>query len=139
MFLVRLVYVSEVTEGFGDDDIKQILEVARIKNSEAGVTGMLCFHRNYFLQCLEGGRKEVNSIYQRILRDNRHSNILLLDYQEIQEREFTNWTMGYMPESSLTSSINMRFSGTPEFTPYEMAGESCHRMMVQLRDSVPIL
>ena len=139
MFLVRLVYVSEVTKGFGGDDIKQILEAARIKNGEMGVTGMLCFHRNYFLQCLEGGRTEVNNVYQRILKDDRHSNILLVDYQEIEEREFTDRTMGYMPESSLTSKINMQFSGTPEFSPYQMAGESCHRMMIKLRDTVPIL
>ena len=139
MYLVRLVYASEVVRPFGDGDIEQILDSARIKNAEAGITGMLCFHRKYFLQCLEGSRIKVNEIYQRILKDKRHTKIVILDYEEITKREFGAWTMGYMPESQLTADINMRYSGTPEFTPFEMLGESCHQMMLELKDTVPTI
>lgn len=139
MFLVRLVYASEVVRPVSDGDLEQILNSARERNLKAGITGMLCFHRKYFLQCLEGSRTEVNKAYQRILKDSRHTNIAILDYQELVVREFNKWTMGYMPESTLTAEINMRYSGTPEFTPFEMLGESCHRMMVELKDTVPIM
>lgn len=137
MFLVRLVYASEVVRPVTDGDLEQILESAREKNKVAGITGMLCFHRKYFLQCLEGSRTQVNKAYQRILKDTRHSNIVILDYQELVVREFNSWSMGYMPESKLTEEINMRYSGTSEFTPFEMLGESCHKMMVELKDTVP--
>lgn len=139
MYLVRLVYASEVVRPIVDGDLEQILESARVKNAEAGITGMLCFHRKYFLQCLEGSRVKVNEAYQRILKDKRHTNIVILDYDEIVRREFDAWTMGYMPESRLTAEINMRYSGSPEFTPFEMLGESCHQMMVELKQTVPTI
>ncbi|MEC8428022.1 MAG: BLUF domain-containing protein [Pseudomonadota bacterium] len=139
MFLVRLVYTSEVVRPIADSEIERILLAARANNQNLGLTGMLCFHRKYFLQCLEGSRTQVNKMYRTILKDERHTNIVLLDYQEIVAREFDSWTMGYMPESTLTEAINMKFSGTKEFTPYEMLGESCHQMMIELREKVPVV
>lgn len=41
--------------------------------------------------------------------------------------------MGYMPESSLTAPMNLKYSGKSEFIPYEMSGESAHQMMLELR------
>lgn len=61
----------------------------------------------------------------------------MLDYKEIITREFDQWKMGYMPESSLTAPLNLKFSGTPEFEPYDKSGESAHQLMLQLRDTVP--
>jgi hypothetical protein len=137
MFLVRLVYASQISDHFSADDIESILRKARKNNKELNVTGLLCFNRKYFLQCLEGSRTNVNTIYHRILNDPKHNNIVMLDYKEIITREFDQWEMGYMPESSLTAPLNLKFSGTPEFEPYDMSGESAHQLMLQLRDTVP--
>lgn len=137
MFLVRLVYASQISDHFSADDIENILKKARKNNKELNVTGLLCFNRKYFLQCLEGSRTNVNTIYHRILNDPKHNNIVMLDYKEIITREFDQWEMGYMPESSLTAPLNLKFSGTPEFEPYDMSGESAHQLMLQLRDTVP--
>lgn len=139
MFLVRLVYTSKVTESFEPRDVERILESARRQNPEQNVTGLLCFNHVYFLQCLEGSREAVNETYSRIQNDPRHAEILLLDYKEIIEREFDQWSMGYMSEASLTAPLNLRFSGTPEFDPYKMSGESCHQLMLSMRDSVPTI
>jgi len=137
MFLVRLVYTSTISKDFSSTDIEKIIETARENNGKNSVTGMLCFNRKYFLQCLEGSRRKVNQTYHHILNDPRHSDIVMLDYKEIVSREFNEWSMGYMPESSLTGPINMKFSGTPDFGPYEMSGESAHKMMLELKDTVP--
>lgn len=139
MYLVRLIYASSVTEAFKPGDIENILESARLRNVQDNVTGMLCFNQNYFLQCLEGSRTSVNGVYHRILNDPRHTKPVLLDYQEILTREFTDWAMGYISESSLTAPLNLKFSGTPFFEPYSMSGESCHQMMLELREGVPVL
>lgn len=63
----------------------------------------------------------------------------MLDNKEIMTREFDKWQMGYIPESSLTKPINLKYSGNPEFDPYEMSGESAHQLMLALRDSVPTI
>lgn len=139
MFLTRLVYTSTIEDNFSPQDIEAIIEIARKNNKKHNVTGMLCFNRKYFLQCLEGSRTQVNKIYHNILNDPRHSNIIMLDYKEISTREFCEWSMGYVPESSLTAPINLKFSGTPEFDPYKMSGESAFQMLLALRESVPSL
>ena len=85
MFLVRLVYTSEITEGVTESDIQNILDKARKKNTALNVTGVLLFNRKYFLQCLEGSREQVNKVYHHILNDNRHKGVVLLDYSEVNE------------------------------------------------------
>lgn len=99
------------------------------------MTGLLCFN-NKFLQCLEGSRQAVNDTYHHILNDDRHSNIIMLNYTEIIVREFEQWSMGYMPQSSMTSPITLKHSGTPNFAPYEMSGESAHCLMLALKESI---
>ncbi len=138
MYLVRLVYVSAISEDFEPDDLNQILESAKKHNRKNHVTGLLGFNRKIFLQCLEGSRARVNETYHRILKDPRHDKIIMLDYKEIVEREFDDWSMGFIPESSMTSMVNLRFSGDDTFNPYDMSGESAHRLMVALKDSVPL-
>ena len=64
--------------------------------------------------------------------------MVILDYQEIVERQFANWSMGYIPETSITAPINLKYSGTPEFNPYEMSGESVNRLILKLIEAVPV-
>ena len=139
MYLVRLVYTSTISEGFNEREIENILEAARKNNAKSNVTGLLCFNRKYFLQCLEGSRVAVNAIYHRILQDDRHHSAVMLDYKEIYQREFDQWNMGFMPESNLTRPTNMKYSNSPDFNPYDMAGVSAHELMIELRNTVPVL
>ena len=136
MFLVQLIYASRGTEGLTDNDIEQITEAARRNNQALFVSGLLCYGNGSFLQCLEGSRSSVNRIYHKILRDDRHDSVVLLDYREITARQFPAWTMGYIPEAELGEAVNLRFSGNPEFDPFHMNGEGCHEMMLYLRDLV---
>ena len=139
MYLTQLVYASKITSDFKPVDIESILLSARKHNEKNNITGVLCFNSKSFLQCLEGSRAKVNQTYHRILNDPRHTDIIMLDYQELIEREFDNWTMGYVPESSLTAPVNLKYSGSPEFDPYDMSGASAHNLLLSLKDSVPTL
>lgn len=139
MFLVRLVYVSRRTDVFKTQDIEDILAVARKENDKTQVTGLLCFSNDIFLQCLEGSRTAVNNTYRKILRDPRHDDIVLLSYKEIYERIFNKWCMGYVPNTSLTKEINIMYSGSGHFDPYDMHGESCEAMLTKISKQVPIL
>ena len=137
MYLTRLVYTSSFSDTFNSVDIEDILSVARKNNEKNDVTGMLCFNRKFFLQCLEGSRSAVNTTYHKILNDKRHANIVMLNFEEIDAREFSHWSMGYLPESKLTAPINLKYSSSDDFTPYQMSGKSAQLMMLALRDSVP--
>ncbi|NVD06897.1 BLUF domain-containing protein [Vibrio sp. JPW-9-11-11] len=137
MFLTRLVYASTIEQGFDLSTVEEIIGSAREHNQALDVTGMLCFDRNFFLQCLEGSRTNVNLIYQRILSDKRHTKIVMLDYREINSRDFSQWSMGYSPSSSLTAPLYLRYSGSKAFNPYLMSGESAYQLLLELKHSLP--
>ncbi|MFT6898494.1 MAG: hypothetical protein ACJA13_002915 [Paraglaciecola sp.] len=133
MFLTRLIYVSTIYENAAQETLEDILKVSRDNNTKNNLTGMLCFNRKYFLQCLEGSRTNVNETYNRILKDNRHGNIIILDYSEINARDFADWSMAYAPSSSMTATINLMFSGSKEFNPYDLPSNSAYLMMLELK------
>jgi len=139
MFLVRLVYASTINPGITPTDIEGLLNKAKSHNASVDVTGLLLFNQNYFLQCLEGSRSRVNAIYHQILNDHRHSKIILLDYREVSEREFGEWSMGYIPEIALTTPVNLKYSSSKSFDPYNMSGPSAHKLLVHLSKVVNVV
>jgi hypothetical protein len=136
MILVRLVYVSTVSEKFVPSDLEDILNIANRHNNINDVSGLLCFSNKYFLQCLEGSRSQVNKIYQKILKDERHKDIVILHYEEVADREFENWSMGYVPESSITAPIILKYSSTKTFNPYEMTGQGAFMLISALKRNI---
>lgn len=136
MYLIRLLYASKTQENFGPNEISSILDSAAKHNKRVNVTGCLYFNNKYFLQCLEGSRSVVNKLYQEIVRDDRHTDIIILDYHEIKEREFEQWSMGYVPQTALTDGLNMKYSSCNTFNPYEMSGKSALKLMVDLKKYV---
>ena len=132
MHLIRLVYASKAREGFTLADMDSILGASSIYNDVHGITGVLCYNDAYFLQCIEGSRIEVNKLYNRIATDNRHKQPAILDYAEVTERTFSEWTMGFIPPQSVSGDIIQRYSGQRAFLPFSMNGESCYRLLVDL-------
>ncbi|MBQ0794492.1 BLUF domain-containing protein [Zhongshania sp.] len=136
MYLARLIYTSCPSKSFKPEDIEKILTVARKNNVAKSVSGLLYFNQSHFLQCLEGSRSAINLIYHKILNDSRHEAPIILDYTEIVERDFPKWEMGYLPETADTRLLYRKFSGADEFIPSHMSGESCHRLMIEMRKLV---
>jgi hypothetical protein len=133
MYLVSLTYTSEMTVSM---DFIDILEVSRDNNERDGITGVLLFCNNNVVQCLEGSREAVNKVYARIVRDNRHQNPLLLDYRILVTRCFSKWSMGYVPESSVTQPTLLKYSVSQNFAPRLLSGESCLGMLTELGQKV---
>jgi hypothetical protein len=60
----------------------------------------------------------------------------MLNYTQIPEREFEKWSMGYVPQSRVTESLNLKFSGSVDFNPFKMSGESAHLLMLALKGCI---
>ena len=133
MFLVSLIYTSEMT---GSMDFMDILEVSRARNEREGITGVLLFCNNNVVQCLEGSRETVNNTYARIVQDKRHQNPLLVDYRILSTRLFSEWSMGYVPESSVTQPTLLKYSVSQNFEPRLLSGESCLGLLTELTQKV---
>lgn len=137
MTLARLIYVSTLSKTCDALALEDILRVSRQHNEERKITGLLSHNSEYFLQCLEGDRDELSETYNHIINDSRHSNVTITYYKEIYSRQFGDWSMGEVPQTHLTSLLNLQFSGTDEFKPYELTGKSAYLMLVALKQHLP--
>ncbi len=136
--LVRLLYVSRAV----DKDAKAIegiLDVSRQQNTSNGITGVLCYGGGIFLQAIEGGRSAVNTLYNHIVADPRHKDVVLLHYQEISERRFGGWTMGQVNLAKLNTSIVLKYSERPEFDPYAVSGAVSLALLEELMATASII
>ena len=102
--MINLVYTSTAAHQMEESELLTLLKEARDRNERQNVTGMLLYGTGSFYQVLEGEKKDVEEIYQSIVKDNRnHSNIIILK-GEIDERSFPNWSMGFKDLRKETSS-----------------------------------
>jgi hypothetical protein len=137
--LVRLLYASRTSTPLSGEVIQSILQQAHVNNPALGITGVLCHGENLFMQVLEGGRERVNALYGRLLRDPRHSDVMLLHYEEIRERRFGCWTMGHVNLNKVNPSILLRFSDLPGLDPYAMSGTSLLALIDELGAAAAII
>jgi len=93
--LVQLVYVSTLTiaSRLNTSIFEDVEAHARDYNEQHGITGTLCYGNGQFLQCIEGEKRHVFALQERIFADSRHKNVEILLLQEIDHRSFTDWRM----------------------------------------------
>ncbi len=119
--LYRIVYCSrnliqsEGTAGDHDRELSGILQSARTNNASQGVTGALLFNEECFAQVLEGPRRSVEQIFEKIQRDRRHGQVTVIDNGSADRRDFPDWAMAHAQPSSgqqaegIASTLQMAF------------------------------
>ena len=88
----HVIYISRPTH-FDHLVLEEILTKSRSNNPVIGVTGNLIYHSDLFLQLLEGPNLAVHKLYQTILADNRHADIVKLRDETCSRRLFASWAM----------------------------------------------
>ena len=137
--LVRLLYVSRALDPDASAATDSILAVAREHNMANGITGILCYGGGIYLQAIEGGRNQVNNLYGQIVSDKRHTDVVLLNYEEIAERRFGGWTMGQVNLSKLKTSVVLKYSELPVLNPYAVSGHVSLALLEELMATAAIL
>lgn len=92
--LANLIYVSVRKSGSDDNDIEDILAASRRNNAPLNITGILLHSDTHFFQYIEGDEETLDLLYDKIKRDQRHSNVILIAKSAINERNFPTWQMG---------------------------------------------
>jgi hypothetical protein len=123
--MYQIVYISEAAVPFSTGDLRKLLAVARRKNVIQGVTGMLVYRNNQFLQVLEGDAPDVITTYDRIAKDPRHHNLLALHrgYSDVG-KTFRETSMGFH-SIALTSDLPPdydRADGELDFAQFDGSG-----------------
>lgn len=120
MNIVRLTYASRLKKPLGQATLEKIMEVSCRNNRKLGVTGALCSSPRGFLQIIEGPAEAVNDLYNRIVRDPRHTQATLLEYVKVPFREFANWSMAYVRTDEIAKALLHKYSTHHVFDPFTM-------------------
>lgn len=122
--LYRFAYASHSTfQPFAttngvDVNIAQILEVARQNNQKNNLVGALYYGNGCFFQCLEGTKQDIDTLYNKLLKDPRHKDLKVLLSEPIQERGFSSWEMKFATIDHEVRSF-LREHDIHKFDPYQ--------------------
>ncbi len=104
--LKRIKYVSRFARPLSTLELEQLGAEASRNNTRLDLTGVLVTSGRMFLQVLEGPSAVVDEMYDRIVADDRHTDVLMLSVQQhVQERLFPDW---YMPVIDLDKGTELR-------------------------------
>ena len=105
--MLSIVYSSEAREDFSGRNLDDLLRRSRAANARDRLTGVLVHRQGRFLQLIEGSEDAVRARMHVIEQDPRHDRVRVLLEDEIAERHFPDWTMGY--------EVGAEDSSTPGF------------------------
>jgi uncharacterized membrane protein (DUF373 family) len=93
--MIQVSYISSATSPMTSSDLSRLLEECREYNAAHGVTGMLLYSNETFVQVLEGDDRVIDELLDRIEEDPRHTDIKLLSRRRIEKREYSGWNMSF--------------------------------------------
>ncbi|RYZ99785.1 MAG: BLUF domain-containing protein [Moraxellaceae bacterium] len=130
--LVRLTYASSTSSSRAEvqGDLVDILHSTQFYNAKHQIHGVLFYGNGYFFQCLEGQRKQVLKLYDKISNDPRHQDICILTLKTIEVSEFKQWQMKYVLEDHGIRHFFLNHYGQC-FNPY-LLKEDMDQQFVQL-------
>ncbi len=132
MVMVRLIYVSRMTEECDTLAMQRILDVARKRNKALDITGVLCYDPAFFLQCLEGPRSSVNELYADIVQDARHRDVVLLEYCDVDGRLFADWSMAFLKAQDVSKDVLEKYSHGRKFDPYSLSSQQARDLLADV-------
>ncbi|MEQ8242256.1 BLUF domain-containing protein [Fulvivirga sp.] len=101
--LSQLVYVSNRKPNCTEAEIEKILASCKKNNPPLNITGILLYSDKKFIQLVEGESKVIMELYDKIKKDGRHANPMMISLNPIKEKSFPSWHMGSkkLPESKV--------------------------------------
>lgn len=115
--MIQIVYISSAVAPWSTEQLLELLQQCLKNNSARGVTGMLLYGEDTFLQALEGDDAVIDALIEKIARDPRHAKIQLLHRRPIERRQYAEWSMGFkrISERELTGIKGLKDFGAKDF------------------------
>lgn len=93
--LYAIVYVSRAVRAIALTELMRVLDGARRRNAEEGITGVLLYSDKSFMQYMEGPAAGLSRVYGIIKHHPLHYGLIDLIREPIREREFADWAMAF--------------------------------------------
>ncbi|MDG2520638.1 BLUF domain-containing protein [Caulobacter segnis] len=114
--MLRIAYFSSAAGQPDSGALDAIISTSQRNNADLGLTGLLCHHDGSFLQFLEGEDDAVNAIFQRIVRDPRHKDVLKMMWEPAERRAFADWSMALVHVDEVGAEHQAFCSGLRQVT-----------------------
>ncbi|WP_052877972.1 BLUF domain-containing protein [Chromobacterium subtsugae] len=123
MPLQHLIYVSTARQELSHAEQEALLESCVRHNLQNDISGVLLYGPGNFIQVLEGEAAAVAETYQRILDDPRHHNLIEILLEDIEQRSFSNWRMGFtrLDDDAISKHPGFIDVYGPDFLPQRLA------------------
>jgi hypothetical protein len=93
--MIQTAYVSRAAAAMTQEALLSLLQQCLANNEASGVTGMLLYGNDTFLQVVEGEAAAVDTVIDKIRKDPRHSEIHFLYRKPLEHRQYSDWSMGF--------------------------------------------
>lgn len=80
-----IVYISNASADMNLRDIEQLLKISEERNQNLNIKGILLYSDGNFFQVLEGEKKVVLELWQKIQNDSRHYGIMQVVGKDISK------------------------------------------------------
>ena len=101
----RLAYVSRPRPDLPAQELSRIVVASRVNNARDHLCGVLVYTGLDFAQLIEGASAHVYALWNRIKRDDRHRDLVLLFDETAPTSWFPDWRMGYLADRKLSLPI----------------------------------
>jgi hypothetical protein len=99
--LYRCIYASRLAHSIDDASVESVLAKIEMdasrKNEALKLSGMLLSVDRHFMQILEGSNRAISALLGRLYSDQRHTDIILLEFIAVEHRIFPEWSMKSAP------------------------------------------
>ena len=119
----QLIYTCALRSDVDSSELDRIAKTSRARNMTKGLTGILLCKDGSVLQVLEGDEKVVKDLYEKISKDPRVSNLLIMIQRNGAEREFPNWSMGYRNADTDDNIFDLKALSYPTALPKNASPE----------------
>lgn len=94
--MFTIAYVSKASWKMSRQELLLLLLDSRNNNYKHKITGLLVYAGGYFVQVIEGDKHDIEKLFTNIRNDRRHNEVRTLIRQEVDERTFRDWSMGFV-------------------------------------------
>ena len=100
-----ITYTSAARETFSTERLNALLDICLRENAKWQITGMLLYHAGNFIQTIEGPPGHVEQLYKNICADQAHHHVIKVLDEEVDERHFGDWTMGFIDGATVKAEL----------------------------------
>ena len=93
--LKSICYKSQVKYTLSILEFESLFNATQTNNDKSNITGVLVKSKDIFFQIIEGEVTTIDSLFDKIKKDNRHSDIIELLNKPISQLSFKAFDTGY--------------------------------------------